>query len=317
MKTIILKLATFARPMITARKTSGEIFVQSTLTMLALLALGAVSLVANPVPDDFVTKIIGDKEATATRIQSLLDDVYRHDNVKLIDNSSYSPYSSGSHRYLIAKAYVTFYGQNPNQRTLGILFDLDTGWTFSITEQQLDYFVRTGDRTYLPTPPNLDPDRADSPEFSPENQPPPFPPTRNQFEYTTPAPASNDAAFIISLDRAMDRHDWQSIVAYTSGSINYFGRTHSTNDYIRRDMIGDSNNYRWVHSTVYPNTFTREVSSEYSPKWYGPMIYDSITVYTEALENNGRLHRANTRLTVGFTARGEDTTIYALVLKVL
>jgi hypothetical protein len=47
------------------------------------------------------------------------------------------------------------------------------------------------------------------------------------------------------------------------------------------------------------------------------MIYDSITVYTEALENSGRMHRATERLTVGFTAEGESTTIYALVLKVL
>jgi len=272
---------------------------------------------ANPVPDDFVTKIIGNKEATAASIQSLLDDVYRNDNVKLIANSAYAPYSSGSHRYLIAKAYVTFYGQNPNQSTLGILFDLDAGWTFSITEQQLDYFVRTGDRSYLPTPPNLDPNRAESPEFKPENQPPPAPPTRNQVEYPAPAPTNDEAAFIIGLDRAMDSHDWQSIIAYTSGSINYFGRTHTTNGYIRSDMIGDANSYRWVHSTAYPNTFTREVSNEYSSKWYGPMIYDSITVYTEALENNGRLHRATTRLTVGFTVRGEYTTVYALVLKVL
>ena len=286
----------------------------------AILAVMAIAFIAtagytlaNPVPDDLVTKIIGDKEATATRIQSLLDAVYRNDNVKLIDNSAYAPYSSGSHRYLIAKAYVTFYGQNPNQRTLGILFDLDTGWTFSITEQQLDYFVRTGDRSYLPTPPDLDPNRAESPEFRPENQPP----TRNPVEYPTPAPSNDEASFILGLHRAMDSHDWRSIIAYTSGSINYFGRTHTTNEYIRRDMIGDANNYRWVHSSVSPNTFTREVSNEYSPKWYGPMIYDSITVYTEALENNGRLHRANTRLTVGFTVRGNGTTIYALVLKVL
>ena len=93
--------------------------------MLAILALGTGSLIANPVPDDAVTKLIGNKEATTGNIQSLLNDVYRNDNVKLIDNSSYSPYSSGSHRYLIAKAYVTFYGQNPNQHTLGIVFDLE------------------------------------------------------------------------------------------------------------------------------------------------------------------------------------------------
>ncbi len=290
---------------------------KQTLGTLAILFLGAACSIANLIPDDFVTRVIGNKEATASSIQSLLDDVYRNDNVKLIANSAYAPYNSGRHRYLIAKAYVSFYGQIPNQRTLGILFDLDAGWTFSITEQQFDYFVRTGDRSYLPTPPNLDPDRAENPEFRPENQPPPAPPTRNQVEYPTPAPANNEAAFIISIDRAMDSHDWQSIIAYTSGSINYFERKHTTNEYIRRDMIGDAHNYRWVHSTVYPNSFTREVSKEYSPRWYGPMIYDSITVYTEALENSGRMHRATERLTVGFTAQGESTTIYALVLKVL
>src|SRR5689334_23555582 len=135
----------------------GKSLKRQTLGTLTILFLGVACSNANPIPDDLVTKMIGNKEATANGIQSLLDDVYRNDNVKLIANSAYAPYSSGSHRYLIAKAYVTFYGQNPNQRTLGILFDLDAGWTFSITEQQLDYFVRTGDRSYLPTPPNLDP----------------------------------------------------------------------------------------------------------------------------------------------------------------
>jgi hypothetical protein len=47
------------------------------------------------------------------------------------------------------------------------------------------------------------------------------------------------------------------------------------------------------------------------------MIYDSITVYTEALENNGHLHKARTRLTVGYTVQDQHISIYALVLKVL
>ena len=80
-----------------------------TLITLAILALNATSLIANPELDDAVTKLIENKEATTDNIQSLLNDVYRNDNVKLIDNSSYVPYSSGSHRYFIAKAYVTFY----------------------------------------------------------------------------------------------------------------------------------------------------------------------------------------------------------------
>jgi hypothetical protein len=68
---------------------------------------------------------------------------------------------------------------------------------------------------------------------------------------------------------------------------------------------------------VYPEKFTHEVSDEHSCRWDGPMIYDSITVYTEALENNGRLHKPTTRLTVGYTVQDQHISIYALVLKVL
>jgi hypothetical protein len=75
---------------------------------------------------------------------------------------------------------------------------------------------------------------------------------------------------------------------------------------------------RALPSVVYPETFTHEVSDEYSSRWDGPMIYDSITVYTEALENNGHLHKARTRFTVGYTIQGgQRISIYALVLKVL
>jgi hypothetical protein len=82
-------------------------------------------------------------------------------------------------------------------------------------------------------------------------------------------------------------------------------------------MQGDARTYTSDHSTVYPETFTHQVSDEYSSRWEGPMIYDSIEMYSEALENNGHLHRARTRLTVGYTVRDQHISIYALVLKVL
>jgi hypothetical protein len=80
-----------------------------------------------------------------------------------VDASLFSPYSSSDHRYLIAKAYITFYNENPRQRIRGILIDVDSGWTFSINPERLDYFVQTGDRTYLPQPPNLDPKVPEKP----------------------------------------------------------------------------------------------------------------------------------------------------------
>src|SRR5260370_36613811 len=45
--------------------------------------------------------------------------------------------------------------------------------------------------------------------------------------------------------------------------------------------------------------------NEYSPRWNGPMIYDSINVYSEVQERYGRLHRALTRA-AGFYALGQQ-----------
>jgi hypothetical protein len=115
--------------------------------------------------------------------------------------------------------------------------DIDSGWTFSITPEQLDYFVRTGDRSYLPQPPDLDPN---APLRLPENNrefPAPIrPPTSN--------PNRNPASFIVALSRAFDNHDWQTITNYTmSGSVNYFGHLRVSNAFIRQDMQGDARTY--------------------------------------------------------------------------
>jgi hypothetical protein len=47
------------------------------------------------------------------------------------------------------------------------------------------------------------------------------------------------------------------------------------------------------------------------------MIYDSINVFSVVQEHYGRLHRALTRLTVGYTVENGVPNIYGLVLKVL
>jgi hypothetical protein len=129
----------------------------------------------------------------------------------------------------------------------------------------------------------------------------------------------SSASFVIAVDQTFDNHDWQTLTRFTvDGLVNYFGHRYSTNAYIARDMQGDARNYAWVHSRPYPNTFTHEVSDEYSSHWNGPMLYDSINVYSEALERNGKSHKATTRLTVGYTvdAAGQ-ILIYSLTLKLL
>jgi hypothetical protein len=283
---------------------------RSFLTLL-LTFFPLISALANPIPTEEIASLVGDKASAASQIQKFLDDVYKGGNTNLVDASLFSTYSSGDHHYLIAKAYITFYNENVRQQVRGILIDVDSGWTFSITPEQLDYFVRTGDRSNLPQPPNLDPNAPlQLPENNRESPAPVHPPTSN--------PNKSPASFIIALSRALDNHDWQTITNYTmSGSVNYFGHLRVSNAFIRQDMQGDARTYASDRSAVYPETFTHEVSQEYSSHWDGPMVYDSITVYTEALENNGRLHRAKTRLTVGYTVQDQHISIYALVLKVL
>jgi hypothetical protein len=119
-----------------------------------------ISASANPTPPDEVANLVHDKGSAASKIEELLGAVYKGEDTHLVDNSLFSPYNSGSHSYLIAKAYITFYTEQVRQQVRGILLDVDSGWIFSTSEAQLDYFVRTGDRTYLPQPPNLDPNEA-------------------------------------------------------------------------------------------------------------------------------------------------------------
>jgi S1-C subfamily serine protease len=139
-----------------------------------------------------------------------------------------------------------------------------------------------------------------------------------------PAPGSSEggqssASFVIAVDQTFGNHDWQTLTRFTvDGLVNYFGHRYATNAYIARDMQGDARNYAWVHSKPYPETFTHEVSDEYSTHWNGPMLYDSINVYSEALEKNGRLHKATTRFTVGYTVDSAGRiAIYSPTLKVL
>jgi serine protease Do len=139
---------------------------------------------------------------------------------------------------------------------------------------------------------------------------------------TTPGSQTENTAqtnLVTRVDRALDNRDWRTLTEMTvSGLVNYFGHRHVTNTFIAQDMINDSRNYAWVHSTVYPNTFSHEVSDQYSSYWSGPMIYDSINTYTEAMERNGKLHKATTRLTVGYVIDSSGhPSIYSLTLKVL
>jgi hypothetical protein len=114
------------------------------LLILLISFSSGISALANPIPLAEVDSLIHYKTFVSNHIQQFLDSIYKGGSTQLVDASLFSPYSSGDHRYLIAKAYITFYNDNGRQQIRGILIDADSGWTFSISPERLDYFVQTG-----------------------------------------------------------------------------------------------------------------------------------------------------------------------------
>ena len=130
--------------------------------------------------------------------------------------------------------------------------------------------------------------------------------------------ARSPAQLIVDVYGLVNNHDWARLTQFTAnGHTNYFGDSYSSNNGIRNEMERDAQVYGQWHCHWYPDTFTHEVSNEYSPHWNGPMIYDSVNVYAEVYEVGVRWHRALERITVGYTVVDGQTTIYAIVMKVL
>jgi hypothetical protein len=133
-----------------------------------------------------------------------------------------------------------------------------------------------------------------------------------------PVPTSNAWDFIVAVEKDLNNHNWSGLTPFLAdGHVNYFGRRYTSVSYVVRDMQNDAYNYPYSDAKYYADSFTHQVSSEYSPHWSGPMIYDEINVYSVVTERGGRVHRAMTRLTVGYTNNDGNLRIYALVLKVI
>jgi hypothetical protein len=153
------------------------------------------------------------------------------------------------------------------------------------------------------------------------------PPPRNEVTEDQPTPVPTSATeipsadpweFIVSVEKDLNDHNLRDLASHlVDGHVNYFGHRLATVQYVAHDMESDAVNYPTSQTKYYPDTFTHEISNEYSLHWNGPMIYDSINVYSVVTERNGRIHRAMTRLTVGYTVNNGVFGIYALVMKVL
>ena len=173
---------------------------------------------------------------------------------------------------------------------------------------------------YFPAPQSNDEtaERSATRDFGGQFDRPTTPPETTPRSNSGPA-ESSQMRIILTVNQALDNHDWRTLTRFTvDGLVDYFGHKRVTNAYIARDMQGDAATYEWVRSTVYPGSFTHEVSDQHPSPGRGPMLYDSINMYSDALEKNGKSHKAMIRLTVGYVLDSAgQPAIYLLSLKVL
>jgi hypothetical protein len=124
--------------------------------------------------------------------------------------------------------------------------------------------------------------------------------------------------FIVNVWNHYSNYDSEWLTTFTQDrETNYFGRPHASNYSIAVDMANDGRRYSQWHADFLPETFTREVSNEYSPRWQGPMVYDSIIMESDVYETGVRWHHARVRLTVGYTYINQVLKIYALIYKLV
>jgi hypothetical protein len=114
---------------------------------------------------------------------------------------------------------------------------------------------------------------------------------------------------ILRLIRALDARDWKTFTSYTvDGVTNYFGHRNASNAFIRKDIEGDAQTYRWSKSHPDLSTFQRSVRDG--------IVYEWVEERTESLEYSGRYHHARCRLEVSYKD-DERPEVYSLSLKVL
>ena len=267
----------------------------------------------------------------------------------VVRSGTFEARNMGSYSYWLTKMVVNNYtvgNNNYGEITMGVVYSPADNWMSWMPLNEFNSFLYTGNRALLHLP-NLNVDGGNGRELSVPNlnvDPVPAPAvnnltvnnvtnnvtvnnvTENRADLTVnnptvapaPVPASDAAGFVSTLLSAYNHHDFRALAPYlVSGRVNYFGHRDTSDAFIRNDMANDARTYASVNTSFQPETFKHEVSNEYSSHWEGPMVYDSITAYTEAREFNGKVHSATTRFTVGYTSVNGVTKIYAMVDKVL
>jgi hypothetical protein len=230
-------------------------------------------------------------------------------------------------KYFYDSYAATFHGTYVEESP-GILFIKAEGekliWGEASGEIRAEYemegrllIITTEDGTsnkYFPAPKNTERSSDDSDSDS------------NELKNRSPTESSAEAMpsdtfgknLLIAVKSALDTHDWKTLTGMTvDGQVSYFGNNEVSNDYIQRDLESDSRTYASVRSSYYPDTFI-QIFNHGRTSDGNPIMIASMTFYTEARENNGRLHKARTRFIVGYAVNpAGHTAIYSLISNVL
>jgi hypothetical protein len=118
-----------------------------------------------------------------------------------------------------------------------------------------------------------------------------------------------EPALIFELDRALNDHDWQTVTTYVAdGVTSYFGHQNASVSFIEKDIQGDAKTYKWTRTSPNRSTFRRSVKDG--------IVYESVEEQTEALEFNGRHHRAYCIFLISYKD-ADPPVVLSLSLKVL
>jgi hypothetical protein len=119
------------------------------------------------------------------------------------------------------------------------------------------------------------------------------------------APDSDQSSFIVQILKAIENHDYRTLLDYTLGeTIDYFGRQNSTNAYIEQDMRQDARSYRWCRFDPDFGTFRTSAG------------HDAIEYDSDAMDARGKEHKARCRLDIYYTPT-PSPRLQALSLAVL
>jgi hypothetical protein len=135
--------------------------------ILAVLALGPpVATFAYVTPDEEQTLL--DNLSTPEAAKAMVVDLYEGTANTVVAAAPFQLRTVNGEDYLVTKAFITL--SSGGQIVVGVVDDFNRQWTHAMSVSELNYFLRTGDRTVLKEPNLTIPATPQRPRRSGEGQ---------------------------------------------------------------------------------------------------------------------------------------------------